>query len=59
MHTGLFRVVQKYNETLRVIPKPAAAVKFREAVGVVEQSVTESGISTLWYHHLPSRNNRN
>ena len=51
----LYKVIHKYSNTTRTIKTPKEVVRIREAVGLVEQVVTDSGLKTLWYHHLPNR----
>lgn len=52
---NLYRVVSKYQTNQNVVSSPKEYVKFRDAVGVVEQTVTTNGVKTLWYHTLPPR----
>lgn len=51
----VYKVIHKHSETTRVISTPKEVIKIREAVGLVEQVATASGLKTLWYHHLEQR----
>ena len=51
----LYKVIDKQTDAARLVTNPKAIVRFKTAVGLIEQRYSDKGIETLWYVSVDRR----